>query len=114
MRWEDCVKRDMERVGGELRRTTKDRRSWRLLIENVVREKQEEREDEEEMTVAMPNLAPDAGATRGEQQHNACQIGGITRLRTASAKPGGDVIRTLTFRNGGGRGRVCDGYHHGY
>ena len=38
MQWEDCVKRDLERVGGEWRTTAEDR-SWRLLIENVVREK---------------------------------------------------------------------------
>ena len=30
MRWEDCVKRDLERVGGEWRIAAKDRRSWRL------------------------------------------------------------------------------------
>ena len=39
MRWEDCVKRDLETVEGEWRTTTKDRLSWRLLIENVAREK---------------------------------------------------------------------------
>ena len=32
MRWEDCVKRGLERVGGEL----KYRKSWILLIENAV------------------------------------------------------------------------------
>ena len=32
------VKRDLERVGGEWRTTAKDRRSWRLAIENTVRE----------------------------------------------------------------------------
>ena len=32
------MKRDLERVGGEWRTTAKDRRSWRLLIENAVRE----------------------------------------------------------------------------
>ena len=35
---ENCAKRDLERVRGEWRTTAKDRRSWRLLIENVVRE----------------------------------------------------------------------------
>ena len=30
IRWENCVKRDLERVGGERRTTAKDRRSWRL------------------------------------------------------------------------------------
>ena len=30
MRWEDCVNRDLERVGGEWRTTAKDSRSWRL------------------------------------------------------------------------------------
>ena len=39
MRWEDCVKRDIESVGGEWRTTAKYRRSWRLVIENAVREK---------------------------------------------------------------------------
>ena len=38
MRWEDCVKRDLERMGGEWRTTAKDRRSWRMVIENAVRE----------------------------------------------------------------------------
>ena len=33
-----CVKRDLERVGGEWRTTAKDRRSWRLVIENAVKE----------------------------------------------------------------------------
>ena len=39
MRWEDCVKKDLERVGGEWRTTAKDRRSWSLLIQNEVTEK---------------------------------------------------------------------------
>ena len=39
MRREDCVKRDLEIVGGEWRTTAKDRSNWRLFIENVVREK---------------------------------------------------------------------------
>ena len=39
MRWEDCVKRDLERMGGQRSTTAKDRRSCRLLIENAVREK---------------------------------------------------------------------------
>ena len=38
MRWEECAKRDIERVGGEWRRTSKDR-SLRLGIENAVRDK---------------------------------------------------------------------------
>ena len=38
MRWEDYVKRDLERVGGERRTTVKGRMSWRLLIENALRE----------------------------------------------------------------------------
>ena len=37
MRWEDCIERDMGRVGGEWRTTANDRRIWRLLIENAVR-----------------------------------------------------------------------------
>ena len=36
---EDCVKRDLEKLGGEWRTTAKDRRSWRLVMENSVREK---------------------------------------------------------------------------
>ena len=39
MRWEDCVKRGLVRVGGEGRTTTQDRRSWRQLIENGETEK---------------------------------------------------------------------------
>ena len=38
-RWKDYIKRDLERVGVKRRTTVKDRRSWRLLIENAVREK---------------------------------------------------------------------------
>ena len=34
-----CIKRDLGRVGGEWRTTPRDRRSWRLLIETVVRGK---------------------------------------------------------------------------
>ena len=41
MRWEDCVKRELERVGEEWRTTAKDRRSWRLVKENVVRESED-------------------------------------------------------------------------
>ena len=54
MQWESCVKRDLERVGGEWRTTAKDRRSWRLLIENAVSEKRgEEGKDEDNLTVTM-------------------------------------------------------------
>ena len=38
MLWEDCVKRDLERVGGEWRSIAKYIRSWRLVKENAVRE----------------------------------------------------------------------------
>ena len=31
MRWDDCVKRDIERVEKEWRTTAKDRRSWNCL-----------------------------------------------------------------------------------
>jgi len=63
MRWEDCVKKETERLGGEWRTTAKYR-SWRLLIHNVVREKRgQERKDEEKMTVTMDNVA--TGTTRG-------------------------------------------------
>ena len=37
----DCIKRDLERVGGEWKHMIV-RRNWRLLAENVVREKWEE------------------------------------------------------------------------
>ena len=40
MRWEDCVRRDLGRVGGEWRTTATDK-SWKLLIENL--ERSEER-----------------------------------------------------------------------
>ena len=40
MRWEDCVKRDLERVKSEWRTTAKYR-SRTLLIQNAVREKVE-------------------------------------------------------------------------
>ena len=39
MRWENCVKRNLETVGGNWRITAKDTRSWRLSIENAAREK---------------------------------------------------------------------------
>ena len=39
LRWEDCVKRDVEKVGEGGRITARDRRSWRLLTENVVTKK---------------------------------------------------------------------------
>ena len=35
----DCVGRDLERVGAEWRTGAADRRNWRLLMENVVRER---------------------------------------------------------------------------
>ncbi len=38
MRWEDCGKREMERVGGEWRTTVNYENKWGLLIANVVRE----------------------------------------------------------------------------
>ena len=34
LRWEDCVKRDIERVENELRTRAKDRKHWRQLLEN--------------------------------------------------------------------------------
>ena len=52
--------RDLETVGGEWTTTARHRRSWRLVIENAVREKWgEERKHEEKMTVVMENLTPD-------------------------------------------------------
>ena len=56
MRWEDCVKRDLERVGGEWRTTAEDR-SRRLLIENIVREKTKKKTMVTMVTMA--NLTPD-------------------------------------------------------
>ena len=49
MRWEDCIGRDMGRVGGEWRTTAKGKRNWRLLVE-----KSEEKDD-----VTMVNHSPD-------------------------------------------------------
>ena len=37
--WEDCIKRDLDRVAEERNARAKDRRNWRLLIDNTVREK---------------------------------------------------------------------------
>ena len=55
-RWEDCFKRDLERVRGEWRKRAKDRRSWRLLITKVVREKSgEERQDEYDRNHGQPH-----------------------------------------------------------
>ena len=60
MRWEDCVKRDLESVGGEWRTTAKDRRILRMLIKNSVRERLgEAREYEEKMTVTVTSLTAD-------------------------------------------------------
>ena len=39
MRRDDCVKRDLERMGGEWRTVAKDRRSWRLSREKGTRER---------------------------------------------------------------------------
>ena len=44
MRWEDCVKRDLERMGGEWRTTVKGE-SCKLLIENVMRESEERKHE---------------------------------------------------------------------
>jgi len=64
MLWEDCFKRDLERLGGEWKTTAKDR-SWRLLTENAVRAKWvEERKAEGKMTVTMANLTPDDRANK--------------------------------------------------
>ena len=48
---QDCIKRDLEREGGEWRTTANDR-SWRVLIENVV---------EEKMTVTIAKMTRDDG-----------------------------------------------------
>ena len=34
----DCISSDLERVGEELRKGAIDRRNWKLLTENVVRD----------------------------------------------------------------------------
>ena len=58
----------MKRVGGQWRATAPDRRGWRLVIENAVREKRgDERKDEVKMTVTMANLTLTTETTRGEQ-----------------------------------------------
>ena len=36
---EDCIKRDLERIGEKRRKRATDNRNWRLLIENVMIEK---------------------------------------------------------------------------
>ena len=38
MQWKDCVKRNLERIGGEWRTIATHISSWRLVIEDVVRE----------------------------------------------------------------------------
>ena len=71
-RWEDCVKRGVESVGGEWRTTAKDRRSWIVLIENVG-EKGEERNNEEKTMVTMATMITSpltTETTRDEQQKN--------------------------------------------
>jgi len=39
LRWQDQVRRDLERVGEERRTRAKYRGSWRLLLENAVERK---------------------------------------------------------------------------
>ena len=67
-RWEDCVKRGLERVGRKCRTTAKDRRSWRLLIENVVRIKQEEKIRRKIRRYPCPASPLTTGLSRGEQR----------------------------------------------
>ena len=69
MRWEDYVKRDLGRVGGEWRTTAKDR-SWRQLIENIVREVRKENTQKKVNGIGNlppPPLPPMTGPPRGEQ-----------------------------------------------
>ena len=59
MGWEDCIKGDQERVGGEWRTTAKDGRA-RDLIHNIVRKSEERKEKtKENMTVTMASLTSD-------------------------------------------------------
>ena len=68
MRWEDRVKRGLERVGEEWRTKAKNRRSWRPLIENVVRAKSGKKiRKTRTVTVATSPLT--TGMSRREQQH---------------------------------------------
>ena len=39
MRWHDCIKTDLERVGEEWRTTATCKRNWILLVKNVLKEK---------------------------------------------------------------------------
>ena len=66
---EDCVKRDLERVGGEWRISIRDRRNWRLLIENVMREIRGEGGKYEETMAVTTATSP--LTTRGEQH---CEV----------------------------------------
>ena len=63
MRWEDWVKRDLERVGGEWRTTAKHRRRWRPLIENALREN-----GKNKTTVTKTKPTPDERISRGAQR----------------------------------------------
>ena len=58
MRWEDCVNRYMEKVGGEWRTTAKDRRSWRLDREHSKIKLRREKTNTKTI-VTMANLNPD-------------------------------------------------------
>ena len=59
MRWEDCVKRDLERVGGEWRTTAKQKKEF----ETVDRERNERKVRKEKTTknttVTVANFTPD-------------------------------------------------------
>jgi len=60
MRWKECVRRDLERAGGEWRTTAKYRRRCKLLTENTARQKWgEKRKVEEKITATMGNITPD-------------------------------------------------------
>jgi len=61
----DCIKRYLEREKWRERAT--DRRNWRLLIKNVLRKSERNKNDETEIMVNSPHTT---GKPR-KQQHNA-------------------------------------------
>ena len=64
IRWEDCVKRDLERVGGEWRTAAKDRVGD---VDREHRERSEERK-EKNLMVTMATSPLMTGMARGEQR----------------------------------------------
>ena len=43
LRWENCVRSDLERMGDAWKTTSKERRNWTMLIEKVLQEKRREK-----------------------------------------------------------------------